>query len=223
MARIRTIKPEFFTSSDIVSLTPLARLFYVSLWCEADREGRLPWNTKTLKMRYLPGDDCSVDELASELVDSGLIVIYEIAGKLYAEIPTFKQHQVINNRESESVIPANDRDASFTRESGVQAEGREGKEGKEGKGKEVTSRKRAASKRPIPDDFCISDRVRQWADKNGHSRLDERAEHFRLTATAKGYTYADWDSAFMKAVSDDWARLGGRGPESQPGGGRREL
>jgi hypothetical protein len=40
MARIRTIKPEFFTSEDIVSLTPLARLFYVSLWCEADREAR---------------------------------------------------------------------------------------------------------------------------------------------------------------------------------------
>ena len=43
MSRIRSIKPEFFTSEDIVSMTPLARLFYVSLWCEADREGRLDW------------------------------------------------------------------------------------------------------------------------------------------------------------------------------------
>lgn len=133
MARIRTIKPEFFTSEDIVSLTPLARLFYVALWCEADREGRLSWKTRTLKMRYLPGDDCSVDELARELIDSGMVIVYEVGGEKYAEIPGFVRHQVINNRESESVIPPRGDDASGTRQARVKAEG---KEGKEGKGKE---------------------------------------------------------------------------------------
>lgn len=133
MARIRTIKPEFFTSEDIVSLTPLARLFYVSLWCEADREGRLSWKTKTLKMRYLPGDDCSIDELSQELIDAGLILIYTVDGRDYAEIPAFARHQIINNRESDSVIPPREHDASCTRASRVKAEG---KEGKEGKGKE---------------------------------------------------------------------------------------
>ena len=39
VARIRTIKPDFFTSEDIVVLTPWARLLYIALWCEADREG----------------------------------------------------------------------------------------------------------------------------------------------------------------------------------------
>ncbi len=133
MARIRTIKPEFFTSEDIVSLTPLARLFYVALWCEADREGRLSWKTRTLKMRYLPGDDCSVDDLANELIDSGMVIVYEVDGEKYAEIPGFVRHQVINNRESESVIPARVDDASGTRQARVKAEG---KEGREGKGKE---------------------------------------------------------------------------------------
>ena len=75
MDRIITIKPEFFTSSDIVSLTPLARLFYVSLWCEADREGRLEWKPATLKLRYLPGDNCDVKALSGELVEAGLVVI----------------------------------------------------------------------------------------------------------------------------------------------------
>jgi hypothetical protein len=132
MARIRTIKPEFFTSEDIVSLSPLARLFYVSMWCEADREGRFAWKPKTLKMRYLPGDDCDVNVLATELTDAGLVELYEVDGKTYAEIPSFKNHQVINNRESESVLPARDADASAR----VKAEGRKGKEGREGKGKE---------------------------------------------------------------------------------------
>ncbi|WEM00078.1 MULTISPECIES: hypothetical protein [Delftia] len=127
MARIRTIKPEFFTSEDIVSLSPLARLFYVSLWCEADREGRLEWKPKTFKLRYLPGDNCDVDVLGTELTDAGLVVLYEIDGKTYAEIPTFAKHQIINNRESESLIPARVHHASTTRESGR----KEGKEGKE--------------------------------------------------------------------------------------------
>ena len=133
MARIRTIKPEFFTSEDIVSLSPLARLFYVSLWCEADREGRFEWKPKTFKLRYLPGDDCDVDALGQELIDAGLIVLYEADGKLYAEIPTFAKHQIINNREAASEIPARKPTPSGTREARVKAEGKEGKEGKDGR------------------------------------------------------------------------------------------
>ena len=131
MARIRTIKPEFFTSEDIVSLSPLARVFYIALWCEADREGRLSWKPRTLKMRYLPGDDCDVDTVAQELIDTQLIALYEHEGQMLAEIPSFKKHQVINNRESESSFPSR----VGTRPSRVKAEGRKegkGKEGKEG-------------------------------------------------------------------------------------------
>jgi hypothetical protein len=140
MARIRTIKPEFFTSEDIVSLTPLARLFYVSLWCEADREGRFEWKPRTLKMRYLPADDCDVEALGKELIDAGMVATYQVDGRTFAHIPGFTRHQVINNREQESTIPAPNAadastrdDASMTRESGR-------KEGREGKGKEDASR-----------------------------------------------------------------------------------
>lgn len=60
MARIRTIKPDFFTSEDIMALSPLARLLYIGTWLEADREGRLTWKPSTLKVRYLPSDACDV-------------------------------------------------------------------------------------------------------------------------------------------------------------------
>lgn len=149
MARIRTIKPEFFTSEDIVSLSPLARLLYIACWCESDREGRLEWKPGTLKLRYFPGDACQMDTLATELLGRGLLVTYEVDGKPYAEIPSFARHQIINNRESASHIPARKTalqsgrqhgkepseatrdDASGTRESGVLGEGR--KEGKGGR------------------------------------------------------------------------------------------
>jgi hypothetical protein len=103
MARIRTIKPDFFTSEDIVLLSPLARLFYIALWCEADKEGRFAWKPKTFKLRYLPGDNCDIDALADELLNARLVVLYE--GATLAYIPSFGKHQHINPRESASVLP----------------------------------------------------------------------------------------------------------------------
>ena len=105
MARIRTIKPEFFTSEDIVNLTPMARLLYIALWCEADKEGRLILRPKTIKMRYFPGDSVNMEKLCSELFDSGLVVKY---GEDIAYIPSFGTHQHVNPRESESKLPAPD-------------------------------------------------------------------------------------------------------------------
>jgi hypothetical protein len=134
MARIRTIKPEFFTSEDIVELEPLARLLYIALWCEADKEGRLAWKPKTFKMRYLPIDGCDIDALCDALLTRGLIVTY---GDGLAYIPSFKNHQHINPREKDSVLPAPTQEM-LTREPRVNdASVTDREEGrKEGKGKE---------------------------------------------------------------------------------------
>jgi 5-methylcytosine-specific restriction endonuclease McrA len=105
MARIRTIKPEFFTSEDIVSMSPLARLLYISTWCEADKEGRLQWKPKTFKLRYFPADNCDIESLCGELVAARLVVPY---GDGFAHIPGFAKHQHVNPRESKSVLPVPD-------------------------------------------------------------------------------------------------------------------
>lgn len=129
MARIRTIKPEFFTSEDIVALPPLARLLYIAMWCEADKAGRLAWKPKTFKMRYLPADSCDIEELCNQIVSAGLVRLY---GDGLAFIPKFADHQHINPRETESKLPAPD--ASRTRRPRVSdAQG-----GREGKGREGT-------------------------------------------------------------------------------------
>lgn len=103
MARIRTIKPEFFTSESIVSLSPFARLLYIALWCEADKEGRLAWKPKTFKMRYLPGDSCDIYALCNEIVGANMVKLY---GDGLAWIPGFAKHQHVNPRESSSTFPA---------------------------------------------------------------------------------------------------------------------
>lgn len=102
MARIRTIKPDFFTSEDIMALSPLARLLYIGIWLEADREGRLTWKPSTLKVRYLPSDACDVKALCDELTNRRLVMPY---GQGLAFIPSFKDHQYINGKEAASKLP----------------------------------------------------------------------------------------------------------------------
>ena len=135
MARIRTLKPEFFTSEDIVKLSAFARLLFQATWLEADREGRLEWKPKTLRIRYFPLDDVNITDLCQELTDAGLIVLY---GDGLAVIPTFTKHQRVNPRESASQLPAPEPCQSRVDESNLDLHvqvGREGK-GREGKGKE---------------------------------------------------------------------------------------
>ena len=102
MARIRTVKPEFFTSEDVVCLSPLARLLYIGLWCEADREGRFCWRPGSFRLRYLPTDGCDIQAVAEELTARRLVVLY---GDGLAYIPSFSKHQHVNPREAKSELP----------------------------------------------------------------------------------------------------------------------
>lgn len=157
MARIRTIKPEFFTSEDIVALSPFARLLYIALWCEADRDGRMRWKPATFKMRYFPADDVNVIDLCQELIDLGLIVTYrdetdneteknrELFDKsldTLAYIPKFYLHQQINNRESPSVLPAPLSEARVNHASTTRRDAPSG----EGKGKERNTSSRVTTR-----------------------------------------------------------------------------
>lgn len=97
------------------------RLLYIALWCEADREGRLVWKPRTIKMRYFPADDFNVVEACECLVSTGHVVLY---GDGLAYIPTFLDHQHVNPREAQSTLPSPHEssrvnDASATREGRV--------------------------------------------------------------------------------------------------------
>jgi hypothetical protein len=62
----------------------------------------------------------------------------------------------------------------------------------------------------LPDGFAVSERVRGWATERGYDRLNDHLDCFRRKASANGYTYADWDAAFMEAIREDWAKLRGK-------------
>ena len=60
----------------------------------------------------------------------------------------------------------------------------------------------------MPENFGISERVLAWACAKGYGgELTGHLENFVGQCRAKGYTYADWDEAFMNAVRKDWAQI----------------
>ncbi|MDD0812982.1 hypothetical protein PSQ20_21785 [Curvibacter sp. RS43] len=62
-------------------------------------------------------------------------------------------------------------------------------------------------KTPLPENFGVSDQVKAWAAEKGFADLDRHLESFKDKCQANGYTYVNWDAAFMEAIRGDWAKL----------------
>ena len=107
MARIRTIKPEFFTHEGLAELSPNHRLFFIGLWTQADSEGRLEDRPRRLKVVIFPYDDLDIDQLLADLVTKGFLTRYEGPdGKRFLQILGFIKHQRPHPKEPASEIPA---------------------------------------------------------------------------------------------------------------------
>ena len=109
MARIRTVKPELFRhealfEAELETKLPL-RISFIALFTVCDREGRFRWRPRQLKLDCLPYDEIDFSRVLDALATRGFVVPYEVSGVKYGVIPSFTRHQVINNRESESVLP----------------------------------------------------------------------------------------------------------------------
>lgn len=98
MARIRTVKPEFWTSEQVMECSALARLLFIGIWNFCDDAGNHPLSPKTLKALVFPGDDITatqVADLLAELESNGLLSVYCNASKLYLHVNGW-HHQKID-------------------------------------------------------------------------------------------------------------------------------
>lgn len=95
MARLRTIKPEFWTDERVGECPPTARLLFIACWNFADDYGGLDRSPKQLKAQAFPYDSLEVEPLIAELLRAGLLIEYEHAGKKYLHINGFRKHQRI--------------------------------------------------------------------------------------------------------------------------------
>ena len=109
MPRIRCTKPEFFKHPDIfdaeIKYQLPMRVAFQALWSCCDRKGRFRWKPRQLKLDMLPYDDLDLEEVLNVLVIEKFIVKYEVNGECYGCIPSWENHQHINNREPESTLP----------------------------------------------------------------------------------------------------------------------
>jgi hypothetical protein len=86
MARIRTVKPEFWTSEQVTSCSRDARLLFIGMWNFSDDAGVHPKSFKRLKMEVFPGDDCTVNDIevwVRELIKVGLVKEYEAENRWF--------------------------------------------------------------------------------------------------------------------------------------------
>lgn len=102
VARIRTIKPDFWTSEQVLECSTNARLLFIGLWNFCDDSGRHVLSPKTIKAQVFPGDDISLENvrgMLDELSRNGLIELYSVEGKEYFQV-TGWHHQRIDKPQS---------------------------------------------------------------------------------------------------------------------------
>jgi hypothetical protein len=107
MARIRTIKPEFWTDERLTECSMSARLLFIGMWNFADDNGNLEYSAKRLKMQIFPADSIDTQPLLNELLTHGMLIEYSVSGEKLLHIKGFRKHQVIN-RPSATKIPQPD-------------------------------------------------------------------------------------------------------------------
>lgn len=165
MARIRTIKPEFFRHEELQELEieipgQYPMMVFAALWGHCDKNGIFEWKMRQLQLDILPfiweATGKQLGSTCEALVKHQFIKKYSFSGKIYGFIPTFKDHQRINGRESQtpSTFPNIEQMQELEIEeatgkqqgSNREASGTTGREGKgreeEGKFKDTVDKKR---------------------------------------------------------------------------------
>jgi hypothetical protein len=151
MARIRTIKPEFWTSEQIMDCEMVTRLLFIGMWNFADDYGRMPYAPRSIKAQVFPGDNIApseIDDRLKELNSKGLILIYSVDDKDYLEITGWK-HQKIDRPTAKHPAPFAE-DSSNTRRSIDEPSPPEGK-GRESKGEETEDAPAADAAHSVSD------------------------------------------------------------------------
>lgn len=176
MARIRTIKPETWTSEQVMNLTLIARLAFIGLWNFCDDGGNHPASARTLKAEVFPSDEISateVEALVVEMLGQGLLATYEAGGKAFWHVtgwhhqridkPTFKYPSFPGESESARRMIDNEPqplagkldDDSSNGRGGIDASSPPEGKGEEGNGKEdEDSNDSAAAEPSASTDSC---------------------------------------------------------------------
>jgi hypothetical protein len=106
MARIRTIKPEFWIDEKLAPLEPIHRLVFLGLISQADDDGRLVDNARLLNGLLFPEtDDCCRESLEILARLSRVIRYRSESGQKLIQIANWEKHQRVD-KPSKHTLPA---------------------------------------------------------------------------------------------------------------------
>lgn len=129
MARIRSIKPEFWSDEKLSECSLSARLLFIGLISHVDDEGRMEFSPTRIRMQVFPcgkANQKQVIEWLEELNERSLIRGYMHESKQYLDIPGFSKHQKIN-RPTPSKLPKLLTESSLSALAGKERKGMERK------------------------------------------------------------------------------------------------
>lgn len=102
MARIRTIKPEFWSSPGMSTVDPYARLLFIAMWGWADDYGVGTANPKELGGFAFPEeehiDSADIRRMLGEIRRVFGVVFYRVGSRPYYYIPSWEKHQRVDRR-----------------------------------------------------------------------------------------------------------------------------
>jgi hypothetical protein len=230
MARIRTVKPEFWVSEQIAECSPNARLTFIGLWNFCDDNGVHPAKPKTLKAELYPMDDFSAADVAGwmrELVGAGLVVEYEVDGELFWHVTGWAKHQKIDRPSAKYPVPPALSDSTTTRRAALPSDretfdesspnarpapppGMEGN-GKEGNGDDGDSPDArpdaAASRRPVASQDATSGSALTVEQLRAEGLPDDVAAEFLALRKRKRapLTRLAWSGIRAEAEKAGWS------------------
>lgn len=195
MARIRTIKPEFFRSKKIDRLTYEERLTFIGLWTHVDDAGRCEYDPELIKADIWPRSRTvlEVEHDLCVLSELSLIVHYILSEHSYLQVTGWDEHQRIN-RPTPSKLPAMDdgliAPLTCRHESSVNAHGvlvedsPQERKGRERKGKDSAPNGAGAV---APTDITAQTVTAAWVDavQQGTGTAPSKSQIGQVARTAK--------------------------------------
>ena len=183
MARIRTIKPDFWVDEKVVELSAYARLLFIGLWNFADDDGRMVYSPKKIKMQIFPSDNLDILAVFDEIRRDSMITIYAVDNTEYLQVNQFHKHQKIDKR-TPSKLPPPPNNTESPIDSPTPPDGMEGI--KEGNGMDQ------GNKTPLASNEKIS------FSADGHW---ENISHAQRTAWERAYPALSLDAELARAAS----------------------
>jgi hypothetical protein len=102
MARIRSIKPEFFTSLTIADLPLSARLTFIGLWTYVDDNGVGPADPRLIRAAVWPLEEAPdilqrTREDLQRLQEARLVTLFEASGRPLVFVNSWDEHQKVSH------------------------------------------------------------------------------------------------------------------------------